>query len=105
GENKNLELGARMAELRATRAALLGFATHADVVLQEATAPDLAAVQARLNELIPAAVANARAEAVELEKISGSPIQPWDWAYYSAAVARERYTLDRGSLREYFELD
>lgn len=105
GENKNLELGAQMAALRATRAALLGFATHADVVLQEATAPDLAAVQARLAELIPAAVANARAEAVELEKISGSPIQPWDWAYYSAAVARERYTLDRGSLREYFELD
>lgn len=105
GENRTLDLGARMASLRSKRAALLGFATHADVVLQEATAPDLSAVRGRLAELIPAAVANARAEAKELEKISGSPIQPWDWAYYSAAVARERHALDRGALREYFELD
>ena len=105
GENRTLDLAARMASLRSKRAALLGFATHADVVLQEATAPDLAAVRGRLAELIPAAVANARAEAVELEKISDSPIQPWDWAYYSAAVARERHALDRGALREYFELD
>ncbi|GAA1863043.1 M3 family metallopeptidase [Paeniglutamicibacter psychrophenolicus] len=105
GDNLTLDLGARMASLRSKRAALLGFATHADVVLQEATAPDLAAVRGRLAELIPAAVANARAEAGELEKISGSPIDPWDWAYYSAAVARERHALDRGALREYFELD
>ena len=105
GDNRTLDLGARMASLRSKRAALLGFATHADVVLQEATAPDLAAVRGRLAELIPAAVANARAEAKELEKISGSTIQPWDWAYYSAAVARERHALDRGALREYFELD
>ncbi len=105
GENRTLDLAARMASLRSKRAALLGFATHADVVLQEATAPDLAAVRGRLAELIPAAVANARAEAGDLEKISGSPVQPWDWAYYSAAVARERHALDRGALREYFELN
>ncbi len=105
GDNRTLDLAARMASLRSKRAALLGFATHADVVLQEATAPDLAAVRGRLAELIPAAVANARSEAAELEKISGSPIQPWDWAYYSAAVARERHALDRGALREYFDLD
>ncbi|MHA7244951.1 M3 family metallopeptidase [Paeniglutamicibacter antarcticus] len=105
GANRTLDLGAQMASLRSKRAALLGFDTHADVVLQDATAPGLEAVKARLAGLVPAAVANARAEAAELEKISGAPIQPWDWTYYSAAVARERYTLDRAALREYFELD
>ncbi|MFL4475192.1 M3 family metallopeptidase [Paeniglutamicibacter sp. MACA_103] len=105
GENRTFELAARMASLRSTRARLLGHKTHADVVLQEATAPGPDAVRSRLAELIPPAVANARAEAKELEKISGSPIMPWDWAYYSAAVARERHSLDTGALREYFELD
>lgn len=105
GENRTLELAAQMASLRSKRAGLLGFATHAEVVLQGATAPDLAAVSQRLVELVVPAVANARAEAAELEKISGSSIQPWDWAFYSAAVARERYTLDTAALREYFELD
>ncbi|MGL3804562.1 M3 family metallopeptidase [Paeniglutamicibacter sp. R2-26] len=105
GENRTLELAAQMAALRATRAELLGHATHADVVLEDATAPSLEAVRERLAELVPAAVANARAEAEELAKVAGSPIRPWDWAYHSAAVARERYTLDRAALREYFELD
>lgn len=105
GENRTLEIAAQMAALRATRAQLLGQPTHADVVLEGATAPSLAAVRERLAELVPAAVANARTEAEELARVSGAPIQPWDWAYYSAAVARERYTLDRGALRQYFELD
>ncbi|MFF5790923.1 M3 family metallopeptidase [Paeniglutamicibacter sp. NPDC012692] len=105
GENRTLEVAAQMAALRATRAELLGHATHADVVLEGATAPSLEAVRERLAELVPAAVANARAEADELARISGAPVNPWDWAYYSAAVAKERYTLDRAALREYFELD
>ena len=105
GENRTLDLAAQMAALRADRAKLLGHATHADVVLEGATAPSLSAVRERLSQMIPAAVQNARAEAAELAKISGSAIEPWDWAYYSAAVAKERYTLDRGALREYFELD
>lgn len=105
GENRTLDIAAQMAGLRATRAELLGHGTHAEAVLEEATAPSLAAVRERLSELVPPAVANARAEAEELAKISGAAIQPWDWAYYSAAVAKERYTLDRGALREYFELD
>lgn len=105
GENRTLDLAAQMAALRADRAKLLGHETHADVVLEGATAPSLSAVRERLAQMIPAAVKNARAEAEALAKISGSAIEPWDWAYYSAAVAKERYTLDRGALREYFELD
>ena len=76
GENRTLELAARMAALRATRAELLGHATHADVVLEGATAPSLDAVRERLAELVPAAVANARAEAEELAKDFRCPDQP-----------------------------
>lgn len=105
GEQRTVDLGARMAELRADRAALLGFATHADYALDAQTAPSLQAVRERLAALVPAALANARREAAILSDGTGSPIQPWDWAFVSAAVARERYAVDRTALRPWFELD
>ncbi|GAA4378447.1 M3 family metallopeptidase [Paeniglutamicibacter cryotolerans] len=105
GEHKTIDIGARMAELRADRAALLGYATHADYALAAQTAPSLAAVRERLAALVPAALANARTEADILSAATGSPIRPWDWAFRSAAVARDRYAVDRAALRPWFELD
>ena len=105
-DDTTVSLARDMAQLRAQRAALLGFATHADAVLAESTAPDTRAVATRLAELTAAATANAQREAAALAEMAGvERIDPWDWSYYSQAVLRERYELDSVALRPYFELE
>ncbi|MEG1444785.1 M3 family metallopeptidase, partial [Glutamicibacter sp.] len=104
-ENATIHVAAEMAQLRAERAALLGFANHAETVLAQATAPSTAAVEERLAELTKAATANARQEAQVLGKIAGAEINAWDWKYFSNQVLREEYSVDSEALRNYFELD
>ncbi|MFM9431943.1 M3 family metallopeptidase [Arthrobacter sp. MP_2.3] len=91
--------------LRAEKASLLGFTNYAELVVDQQTAPDFAAVQTMMNRLAPAAVRNADAEAEALAGVAGHPLEAWDWAYYSAKVKRERYAVDEQALRPYFELD
>jgi peptidyl-dipeptidase Dcp len=100
-----LDLVKDMVRLRAEKAALLGFANYAELVVDQQTAPDFAAVQTMMNRLAPAAVRNADAEAEALAEVAGHPLEAWDWAYYSAKVRRERYAVDEQALRPYFELD
>ncbi|WP_028269074.1 M3 family metallopeptidase [Arthrobacter sp. UNC362MFTsu5.1] len=94
-----------MVALRAEKARLLGFANYAELTVDRQTAPDFEAVQSMMNRLAPAAVRNADAEAAALAEVAGHPLEAWDWAYYSAKVRRERYSVDEQALRPYFELD
>jgi len=105
GEFATLDLARDMALLRAERAHLLGVDTHADHVMEDQTAPSLAAVRERLASLAERAIANARREHAILEEVAGEPVRPWDWAYWSAVVRRDRYEVDAAALRPWFELD
>ncbi|MGY1843094.1 M3 family metallopeptidase [Modestobacter sp. SYSU DS0875] len=108
GEHDNGPIAAEMAHLRAVRAGLLGFDTHADLVAADQTAQTSAAVDALLGELVAPAVANAQAEAAvlaELAAADGIELAAWDWAYYSERVRAERYAVDSAALRPWFELD
>lgn len=98
-------LAATMAALRAERAALLGFASHAALATDDQTAPSLDAIHEMLARLAKPAVRNARAEAAELEAAAGHPIEAWDWHFHSEKVRAERFDVDLASLRPYFELD
>ncbi|MFJ5860177.1 M3 family metallopeptidase [Pseudarthrobacter sp. NPDC092439] len=98
-------LARTMAGLRAEKAALLGFANYAELVVDLQTAPSFDSVQAMLDRLAPAAVRNADAEARVLAEAAGHPLEPWDWAYYSAKVRRERHQVDEHAIRPYFELE
>ncbi|WP_104179536.1 M3 family metallopeptidase [Arthrobacter sp. B0490] len=100
-----LAIATRMATLRAERAALLGFDTHAAAATDSQTAPSLDAILDRMRELAAPAVRNARAEAAELEAEAGHPIEPWDWAYYAAKVRKAKFDVDMDALRPYFELE
>ncbi len=100
-----LDLVKSMARLRAEKAALLGFANYAELVVDRQTAPDFEAVLSMLTRLAPAAVRNADAEAAALADVAGHPLEAWDWAFYSAKVRREKYAVDEQALRPYFELD
>src|SRR5690606_15285349 len=73
--------------------------------LQDRTAPDLAAVRELLERIIPAATTNARRERAAGEAAAGRPVEPWDWPFYAARIAREQYRVDAAGLRSYFELD
>ena len=108
GEHDNRPVAVRIARLRAERARLLGFETHADLVLADSTARTTGAVDSMLASMVPASVANAKAEAALLAEAAsrdGVEIAAWDWAFYSEQVRAERYAVDTTALRPYFELD
>ncbi|TNM61126.1 M3 family metallopeptidase [Streptomyces sp. NP160] len=115
GEHDTRPLLVRIAALRAERAGLLGAAHHAEHVLEDATAPSVEAVMDLLTSVVPAAVSNARGEALELaeELRAAGPgdddapaeLRPWDWAWAAARVRARRFELDPAGLKPYFELD
>jgi peptidyl-dipeptidase Dcp len=110
GEFDNRENVARIAKLRAERAQLLGYPNHAAYVLEDATAGTTKAVNDLLAQLAPAAVANARKEAADMQAVIAEEkgdfeLAAWDWAYYSEKVRQKRYDLDANELRPYFELN
>ena len=91
--------------LRAKKAALLGFANFAELVVDQQTAPGFSEVQAMLGRLAPAAVRNAQSEAEALAEAAGHELEPWDWAYYSARVRKDRFQVDEQAIRPYFSLE
>lgn len=107
--NSTLEIAAEIAALRAERAALLGYESHAAYAVEDQAAPTTAAVEDMLSQLVPPAVRNAGAEADKLRAAAArdgiEDFQPWDWAYYSEQVRREEYAVDLEALRPWFELE
>jgi peptidyl-dipeptidase Dcp len=101
---------AKLAELRARRAALLGYPTHAAWSVEDQMAGTPAAVQEFLGRLVPPSMANARAEARDLQALidkqgGGFKLAPWDWDFYAEQVRKARYDLNNEVLAPYFSLD
>ncbi|HUR60292.1 MAG TPA: M3 family metallopeptidase [Opitutaceae bacterium] len=110
GQYDNRPVVARLAKLRAERAALLGYPTHAAYRLEEQTARSVATVNKLLADLAPLAVANARREAADIQaeidrEHGGFKLAPWDWDFYAEKVRRARYAFDATQLKPYFELN
>jgi peptidyl-dipeptidase Dcp len=104
-QDTNGPLAVTIATLRAERAALLGYASHAAYVVADRTAGSTQAVTDLLDRLVPPAVANAEREAAALAEAAGGPVEAWDWSYYAERVRKERYDIDTAALRPYFVLD
>jgi peptidyl-dipeptidase Dcp len=104
-QDTNGPLAVTLATLRAERAALLGYDSHAAYTVADTTAGSTGAVTALLERLVPPAVANARREAAALAEIAGDPVEAWDWAYWSEKVRKERHAIDQAALRPYLELE
>src|SRR5436190_8164326 len=100
----------RTAQLRAERAKLLGYENHAAYQLEDQTAKDVSTVNKLLADLAVPAVATARREAVDMQKIvdqekGGLQIASWDWDFYSEKVRKARYQFDESDVRPYYELN
>lgn len=97
--------------LRAERANLLGYDTHADFILEERTAGSATAVNEMLAGIVPVAVENAKAEGAAIQQMINATeavpfeLQGWDWSYYAEQVRKERYAFDSSEVRPYFELN
>jgi peptidyl-dipeptidase Dcp len=107
GEYDNRALVLEITRLRAERAALLGFASHAAFVTSDETAKTPEAVDAMLRKLAPAAARNARMEQADLQQQAGDEftLASWDWAFYSEKVRKARYDVDTSEMRPYFEAE
>ena len=105
GEFDNRALVLEISALRAERATLLGFESHAAWVTADETAKSPAAVAAMLERLAPIAARNARAEQADLETLAGHPVESHDWAFYSEKVRSEKYEVDTAAMRPYFEAE
>ena len=110
GEFDTQKIVLRTAELRAEKAKLLGYANWAAYQLEDQTAHNVPTVNKLLGDLAPAAVANAKAEAAEQQKIvdqenGGFQIAAADWDFYSEKVRKAKYDFDESQLRPYYELN
>lgn len=106
----NKKVLSRIAALRAERANLLGYKTHADYILDENMAKTPAKVYDLLDQLWKPAIEVAKDEAAALQariKAEGGDfkLEPWDWRYYAEKERKARYDLDDAALRPYFPLD
>lgn len=100
----------QMATLRAKRAKLLGFATHAAAVTVDETAGTPQNVHNMLRQIAPAAVRNARAEAQLLQEAIDADgqnfaLEAHDWELYADRVRLAKYSVDTAAMKPYFELE
>ena len=100
---------ARLAQLRAQRAALLGFANHAAWKLADQMAKTPEAALDFMNALAPVATAKAAAEGADVQAMidqqhGGFKLEAWDWKFYAEQVRKAKYNLDDAQIKPYFEL-
>jgi len=97
-------------QLRAERAKLLGFATHAHWRLDNT----MAKTPERAVELMEAvwkpAVARVHVEVADMQALADKEgakikIEPWDYRYYQEKVRKDRYDLDQSEVKQYLQLD
>lgn len=109
--NDNRGVLADIVRLRAERAALLGYPSHAAYVTADETAGTPEAVEEMLRRLAGPAARNAAAEKAALQELVNDveaapfPVESHDWAFYTEKVRAARYDIDTAALRPWFEAE
>jgi peptidyl-dipeptidase Dcp len=107
--NDTRELIARLAQLRAQRARILGFPSHAAWKLEDQMAKTPEAALGFMDALVPVAAAKAAGEAQDIQAVidvqqGGFTLQPWDREFYGEQVRKAKYELDEAQIKPFFEL-
>ncbi|HXM12229.1 MAG TPA: peptidyl-dipeptidase Dcp [Terriglobales bacterium] len=101
---------ARLAQLRAQKAKLLGYSTFAAWKLEDQMAKTPEAALQFMDAIVPAATAKAAREAKDIQAVidaqkGGFEVQAYDWNFYAEQVRKARYDIDDAQVKPYFELN
>jgi len=105
GPHDTRETLLEIVRLRARRAKLLGFASHAAAVTADETAGSPERVAELLERLAPIAAANARRERERLQELAGQEVLASGWAYWTEKVRARDFDIDTAPLRPWFEAE
>lgn len=109
GDTDNRRLVIEIARLRAARAEILGYPSHAHYMLETTMARTPERAARLLREIWEPGLARAREELAEMQAIvddegGGFAVEGWDWWYYAEKLRRRKYDFDSSQLKPYFEL-
>jgi len=109
GPNDTRDTIARLAQLRAQKAKLLGYPNYAAWKMEDQMAKTPDAALKFMAALVPGATAKATREAKDIQKIDaqkgGFKLEPWDWNHYAEQVRKTKYDLNEAQIKPYFELN
>ncbi len=107
--NDTNALIAKIVKLRADRAHLLGFETHADWRMQDTMARSPAKAMDLMMRVWKPAVARVQQEVADMKPFAASDgvtsIEPWDYRFYQEKVRKAKYDLSQDEIKPYFELN
>ncbi|HKS28613.1 MAG TPA: M3 family metallopeptidase, partial [Pyrinomonadaceae bacterium] len=97
-------------QLRAERAKLLGYQTHAHWRLENAMAKTPERALQLMEAVWKPAVARVREEVADMQALANKEganikIEPWDYRYYAEKVRKARYDLDQNEVKQYLQLE
>jgi peptidyl-dipeptidase Dcp len=109
-QSDNKEVVARTVALRAERAALLGYDSHAHYVLSDNMAETPENVYEFLDQIWDPALRVAQQERIALQDMLhedgiDDQLRGWDWRYYTEKVRKAKYDFDEDELRPFFEVN
>ncbi len=109
-ERDNNEIISKILKLRAERALLLGYETHAHWRLEPQMAAKPEAAMDLMLKVWPKAVARVKEEVTDMQAIAdqenaGITIEPWDYRYYAEKVRKAKYDLDFNEVKPYLQLE
>jgi peptidyl-dipeptidase Dcp len=110
GPTDNNAIITRILQLRAERAKLLGFPTHAHWRLENSMAKTPERAMELMQAVWSPAVARVHEEVADMQKIAdaeqaGIRIEPWDYRYYAEKVRKAKYDLDESEITPYMQLE
>jgi peptidyl-dipeptidase Dcp len=110
GETDNNAIIKEILKLRAERATLLGYETHAHWRVEPQMAKTPEAAMALMESVWPKAVARVKEEVADMQQVADAEgakikIAPWDYRYYQEKVRKAKYDLDMNEVKPYLQLD
>src|SRR5687767_12980532 len=110
GEHDNNAIITEILQLRAERAKLLGYPTHAHWRLENAMAKTPERAMELMEAVWTPAIARVKEEVADMQALADKEgakitIEPWDYKYYAEKVRKARYDLDQNEVKQYLQLD
>ncbi len=110
GEHDNNAIITEILQLRAQRAKLLGYPTHAHWRLENSMAKTPERAMELMEAVWKPAVARVHEEVADMQALADKEgakikIEPWDYRYYMEKVRKAKYDLDQNEIKPYLQLE